>query len=99
MNDERRAGGEVPPQPAAGASPPTRTLRGDRLLSVEQIVELLQVPRSWIYQRTSRKDLPFIKVGHYVRIWESDLQAYLDRQAVAAPQARESEFLRRRRAR
>lgn len=40
-----------------------------KLLKVEQLAELLQVPKSWIYDRTRQgpEAIPFIKMGAYVR--------------------------------
>lgn len=42
-------------------------MNNDDLLSVSQIAKVLQVPKSWIYQATSKKTIPFVKIGKYVR--------------------------------
>ena len=44
----------------------------DRLLTIEELAAILNVPKSFIYQRTRRganpKDrIPFFKVGHHLR--------------------------------
>ena len=45
------------------------TKAGKRLLNVKEIAEALQVPASWIYQRTmqGQKAIPHHKFGKYVR--------------------------------
>jgi len=37
------------------------------LLTVEEMAATLHVPVSWLYRHTSKGDIPFIKLGHYVR--------------------------------
>jgi predicted DNA-binding transcriptional regulator AlpA len=42
----------------------------DRLLTVPQLAEVLQVPQSWIYQQTRRRgedQIPVLYVGKYCR--------------------------------
>lgn len=41
----------------------------NRLLNAREIAEILDVPVSWVYQRTSigSSAIPFIKFGKYVR--------------------------------
>jgi len=58
-----------------------------RLLTVEQVAEKWQVPRSWIYERTRRRgleQLPHVKLGKYIRFEETAVQEYLDRQRIGA---------------
>lgn len=51
------------------------------LLTPEEVAELLKVPLSWVYSRTrAEKDpLPHRKVGHYTRLYESEVRQWLDR--------------------
>jgi excisionase family DNA binding protein len=52
----------------------------DKLLTVDELAELLAVPRSWIYERTRRDGpeiIPHFKVGKYVRFRLEDIQAFL----------------------
>ena len=54
-----------------------------RLLTVQEVADLLQVPRSWIYQRTRRRGadrLPHIKLGKYIRFEEDAVLAWLEHQ-------------------
>lgn len=38
-----------------------------KLLTVEELAEQLNVPLSWVYTRTRLKQIPFVKLGRYVR--------------------------------
>lgn len=60
----------------------------DRLLTVEEVSELLQVPRSWVYARTRKRGmdkLPHIKLGKYLRFEECTVREFLERLKVGAP--------------
>ncbi len=49
-------------------------MEGQRgLITVEQLAEILQVPKSWIYERTRQGQtaIPHVKLGLYVR-FDSD---------------------------
>jgi len=53
------------------------------LLSVEEVAELLNVPVSWVYERTRRRSLdriPGFRLGKYWRFRAADVLAWLDRQ-------------------
>ena len=55
----------------------------DELLTVPEVAALLKVPTSWVYSRTRRRgvaQLPFIKVGKYVRFDEQAVRAWLQAQ-------------------
>ncbi len=55
----------------------------EKLHTVDEVADLLQVPRSWIYQRTRRRGadrLPHIKLGKYIRFEEDAVLAWLDHQ-------------------
>lgn len=59
-----------------------------RLLTVEDVAELLQVPKSWVYERTRRRgleQLPHLKVGKYLRFEECTVREFLERLKVGAP--------------
>ena len=58
-----------------------------RLLTVEDVSDLFQLPRSWVYERTRRRGierLPHLKLGKYLRFEEKAVQEYLDRQRIGA---------------
>jgi len=53
-----------------------------RLLSVGEVAALLNVPRKWVYRRVGLKPpegIPYLKVGKYLRLRESDLREYVER--------------------
>lgn len=39
----------------------------ERLLNVDEVAELLQVKRSWIYAETRANRIPHVRLGRYVR--------------------------------
>ena len=39
----------------------------DELLTIEELSVILKVPKSWIYSRTCRKELPHVKIGRHLR--------------------------------
>ena len=56
-----------------------------KLLTVEQIAEMWQLPRSWIYERTRRRgleQLPHFKLGKYLRFEETAVRQFLEQRQV-----------------
>jgi len=52
----------------------------DRLLTTEELSKVLNVPKSWIYDRTRKSGperIPHFKVGKYIRFSESEVMSYL----------------------
>ncbi len=55
----------------------------ERLLTVEELAELLKVPPTWIYSRTRARSvnrLPGLRLGKYWRFREADIVTWLERQ-------------------
>lgn len=55
----------------------------DDLATVSQIAEFLQVPDSWVYQRTRRRGvdrIPHFKLGKYLRFSRSEVLDWVQRQ-------------------
>jgi excisionase family DNA binding protein len=55
------------------------------LLTVEEVAELLQVPVSWVYERTRRRNvnrIPGFRLGKYWRFRSEDVLAWIERQQV-----------------
>ena len=54
------------------------------MITVSDVVEMLNVPRSWIYNKVHSKSLPFnhYKVGQYLRFERKDVETYLEAQRV-----------------
>jgi excisionase family DNA binding protein len=60
---------------------PRPSVEADRLLTVQEVAELLRVPVSWVYERTRRrgdKQLPHMKMGKYLRFRRADVLGWLD---------------------
>ncbi len=58
-----------------------------RLLTVEEVAEMLRVPKSWVYGRTRKRGverLPHLKLGKYLRFEEVAVREFLERQKVSA---------------
>lgn len=58
-------------------------VRSGRLLTVEQVADMLQIPVSWVYGRTRSRAadrIPGFRLGKYWRFRESDIFGWLDKQ-------------------
>lgn len=56
----------------------------DELLTVEEVASLLKVPKSWVYEHTRKRGterLPHIKLGKYLRFFESEVREFLESKA------------------
>lgn len=51
-----------------------------KLVAVKEMAEILNVPVSWIYQRTRLGGIPHIKVGKYVRFHPEEVLESLKKQ-------------------
>ena len=49
-----------------------------RLLSVEEISEMLGMGRSWIYQQIRSGEMPSVQLGGSIKVKREDLQAYIE---------------------
>jgi excisionase family DNA binding protein len=50
------------------------------LLTVQEVAAILKVPVSWVYEHTRgncREKLPHVKVGKYLRFFDTDISSYL----------------------
>ncbi len=55
----------------------------DELLTVNEVANMLRVPKSWIYERSRRRGkdrLPHLKIGKYLRFEEATVREFLERQ-------------------
>ncbi len=65
-----------------GGTHATRDGSMSRLLTVEDVATLLNVPRKWVYRRVvlkPPKGIPHVKVGKYLRFRETDLRDFVER--------------------
>lgn len=52
------------------------------LLTIDEMAEVLKVPKSWIYSRTRETGagtIPRLKIGKYLRFVEADVMEWLKR--------------------
>jgi excisionase family DNA binding protein len=50
----------------------------ERLLTAEQVAEMLSVPVSWVRESTRSGVIPHIKLGRYTRFELADVEAWLE---------------------
>ena len=50
----------------------------DQFLTVKEAANLLHVPVSWVYRKTSERKIPHRKIGKHIRFSTGDLLAWLD---------------------
>ena len=48
-----------------------------KLLTVDELAEMLQVPKSWIYDRTRDDRIPCVRMGKYVRFEQTAIENWL----------------------
>jgi excisionase family DNA binding protein len=51
-----------------------------KLYSVEELCEVLGVGKSWLYKRLRNGEIPSVRVGHFFRVRQEDLDGYLEKQ-------------------
>ncbi len=62
---------------------PTVERADERLLTIQQVADILHVPVSWVYGRTRRRSterLPGIRLGKYWRFREGEIHAWVESQ-------------------
>ncbi len=57
----------------------------EKLLTVEEVAEILRVSLTTVYRRIQAGELPYIKLGHrQVRVKPEDLEAYIEAHRVTS---------------
>ena len=67
---------------------PEGSARGDELaelLTLDEVVTWLRVPRSWVYARTRKGQIPHVKLGKYLRFPRQALAEWLGAQNREGP--------------
>jgi len=54
----------------------------ERLLTVQDICELLKVPKSYVYWLTHSKKIPYLKINGHLRFRQSSIGEWLESQEV-----------------
>jgi excisionase family DNA binding protein len=68
--------------------PPEESTPGDKLaelLTLDEVVTWLRVPRSWVYERTRKGQIPHVKLGKYLRFPRQALTEWLGAQNREGP--------------
>jgi excisionase family DNA binding protein len=62
----------------------------DKLLTADDVADLMRVTRAWVYAETRRNALPRLRLGRYVRDRRSAIEAWMRtiERGPAAPGAR-----------
>jgi excisionase family DNA binding protein len=50
------------------------------LIGIREMARKLDLPVSWLYQRTRTKEIPFYKIGKYVKFNESEVMDWIRNQ-------------------
>lgn len=58
----------------------SQTVNREPYVSVRVIAELLGVSEGWVYERTARHEIPHRRVGRYVRLRVSEVEAWIEQQ-------------------
>ncbi len=53
----------------------------ERILTIPQVASYLQLSKSKVYSMVSRGEIPHVKFGKSVRVRETGLKEWMDRQA------------------
>ena len=56
------------------------SFKAERMWNVDRLVESLGVTRSWVYDQTFRRKIPFRKIGGKLRFDPVELDAWIDTQ-------------------
>ena len=54
----------------------------ERLLTIQEICELLRVPKSYVYYLTHNKKIPHFKINGHLRFRQSHIEEWLESQEV-----------------
>jgi len=54
----------------------------DRILTIPEVAEYLKVSKAKVYLMVQRREIPYIRLERNVRIWESDLIKWLEKQTI-----------------
>ena len=49
----------------------------DKLLTADDVADLMRVTRAWVYAETRRNALPHLRLGRYVRYRRSAIEAWM----------------------
>ncbi len=56
--------------------------KADDLMGVDELAAYLGTSKDWLYARTSRNEIPFVKVGRLLKFRKADVDLWLSRKSV-----------------
>lgn len=68
-----------PERPAPRDPRQPRRVSVDELLTPDQVANLLQVKKQWLYDQVQRQALPHVRLGKQLRFKSRDIQMFIDR--------------------
>jgi excisionase family DNA binding protein len=68
-------------RPLTGENPAAAADDLADLLTLNEVVAWLRVPRSWVYERTRKGQIPHVKLGKYLRFSRPALTEWLGTQS------------------
>ncbi len=49
----------------------------DKLLTADEVTDLIRVTRAWVYAETRRNAIPHLRLGRYVRYRRAAIEAWM----------------------
>lgn len=53
------------------------TTADDKLLTADDVADLMRVTRAWVYAETRRNAIPHLRLGRYVRYRRTAIEAWM----------------------
>lgn len=53
------------------------TTADDKLLTADDVADLMRVTRAWVYAETRRNAIPHLRLGRYVRYRRAAIEAWM----------------------
>jgi len=50
----------------------------DRLLTADEVAEILHVTKAWVYDQTRQQRMPHVRLGRYVRYRRSAVASWIE---------------------
>lgn len=49
----------------------------DPIFTIDELKVYLRVPKGWLYERTRLREIPFFKMGKFIRFRKSEIDAWI----------------------
>ena len=54
----------------------------DTIFNLKELSEYINVPNTWVYRQTCEHNIPYYKLGRYLRFKKSEIDTWLEEQKV-----------------